>query len=265
MTTPRKLTVQELDQVSILLAAQRDVSKREFITADLAAYCEWYWLRRANHRLGILTHTPEYENLHSELQSQRESWSRTSSPAMGFVRVRREHDDSEHLVWVQFRTELERALIGGGFTKQRAKQIVGALGELEDNIHLHSQDPRTGLLTYKVSGGELECVILDRGIGVLASLRQSNDFASLSDHGTALQTALAPGNSRFGAESGHGWGFRDLFVGLVNSNAQLRFRSGDHLLSIEGDPDQSLTTARVQQRASGQGFLVALRAVAKPG
>jgi anti-sigma regulatory factor (Ser/Thr protein kinase) len=248
--------------LSVLIAARHDVSKHQFITADLAAYLEWYWLRSAGHQLGSLIRTPQFEDLHVQLKARRETWWSADATSMGFIRVRRKHTDWSYLAWVQFRFELQRTLITSGFSQQWAKQIVGALGELEDNIHTHSDAAHTGLIVYRVSGEELECIILDLGVGVLASLRSCDEFGTLKDHGTALQIVLANGNSRYGTASGRGWGFHELFVGLVNSTARLRFRSGDHLLSIEGEPPHSLAAAGIRQRAHGQGFMVALRATA---
>lgn len=255
-----ELTIQELDRLSVLVAANHDKSKHTFVTADLAAYLEWYWLRSAGHQLGSLIRTPPFEALHVQIKSRREFWCSVEGPVMGFVRVQRKHTDFNHLAWVRFRYQLQQALITSGFAQQWAKQIVGAIGELEDNIHTHSDAGHTGLLVFSVRANELECIVLDRGIGVLASLRSCPEFSSLQDHGSALKIALGDGNSRYGRTSGRGWGFHELFVGLVNSNAQLRFRSGDHLLSIEGDPTQSV--AVVRQRAHGKGFMVALRATA---
>lgn len=252
------LTNLELDRLSVLVAAGRDVSGRDFVTEDLAPYLEWYWLRSAGHQLGTLLRTTLFDHLHLNLKAKAEFW---CSPdlAIGFVRVRRSHTDVTNLAWTTFRLNLQRALITAGFRERWAKQIVGAIGELEDNIHTHSFAVQTGLLAYHVRDRSLECVVLDRGIGVLASLRQCEEFSFLNDHGSALKIALGDGNSRYGTTSGRGWGFHELFVGLVNSNAHLRFRSGDHLLSIEGDrPD--VAAAAIRQRAHGKGLLITLHA-----
>lgn len=261
MIAPTELTVQELDRLSVLVAARHDPEKRAFVTADLAAYLEWFWLRSAGHQLGSLVRTNSFEDLHRQLKSRRELWCSARAPAVGFVRIRRGHTDLNHTGWAQFRYELQRALTGSGFAKQWAKQLVGAIGELEDNIHFHSDAAHTGLIVYRVQDKELECIVLDRGIGVLASLRRCEDFNTLLDHGSALQIAVSNGNSRYGKSSGRGWGFNDLFVGLVNSKARLRFRSGDHLLSVEGD-QLDLAAAVLRQRAHGKGLLVAIRATA---
>jgi len=73
----------------------------------------------------------------------------------------------------------------------------------------------------------------------IKSLRTCPEHALLNDHGDALQLALTDGGSRYGSGTKHGHGFRPIFVGLSILNGFLRFRSGDHALTIEGrDPKQ---------------------------
>ena len=96
------------------------------------------------------------------------------------------------------------------------------------------------------------------GVGVLATLREAEEFSDFTDHGLAMHAALQENVSRHGRNSGHGNGFRDLFIGLAHLNADLRFRSGDHALLISG-PQPELKTARLAQKSLFQGFLVAVR------
>lgn len=251
------LTADSLDQLAARSFAGLPLDDQAFTTAELGPYLEWAWLRAAGNDLGTLTRTVPFDRLHSRMRAGHDRWMVRTSPARGFIRVRRHHTDTTEAAWTQFRFELQRAAINAGSPPIWARQVVGAVGELEDNIHWHSQDPASGLLAYWVADATLEIVVLDRGIGVLRSLRQAGEFAKLSDHGTALKTALQDGKSRYGNTSGRGWGFHDLFVGLANSNARLRFRSGDHLLTLERTID--LPAAELRQSAFGQGFLIAMR------
>lgn len=252
-----RLTLQELDNVSSLaFAGMASPGHRRFLAAELRAYMEWYWLRRSGHLLGSLTKTGRWVEFHRNLCSARSVWTTPEQPARGFVKVRRHHTDSQHLEWTMFRYELHRAAVAAGFDTMWAAQIVGALGELEDNIHWHSQAAESGVLAYWVTD-HLDCVLLDGGVGVLASLRRNEEYRQLSDHGTALRLATTNGISRHGSGSGRGWGYNDLFVGLANSNADIRFRSGDHLLSVKGR--SGLPTAQLHQRATGEGLLVSIR------
>jgi hypothetical protein len=105
-----------------------------------------------------------------------------------------------------------------------------------------------------------EFVVLDRGIGVLSSLRKAPEFSGLADHGTALQLAVSDGKSGYGSGTDHGKGFCDLTVGVGNSNALIRFRSGNYLLQLDGRGPGEIVT-RCVQRAGGNGFLVAVQVV----
>lgn len=256
-TPSEPLTAGRLDALGALSFAGRSTDGRTFTTAELGAYLEWAWLRAAGNELGTLSRTAPFDELHRRMCSGSDRWMIRSAPARGFIRVRRDHTDIENDAWTQFRFELQRAATDGGFSSSWARQIVGAVGELEDNIHCHSEDPTSGILAYWLADASLEIVVLDRGIGVLGSLRQAEEFTRLSDHGTALRIALQEGKSRYGSDSGRGWGFHELFVGLANSNARLRFRSGDHLLTMERTTD--LPEAELRQSAAGTGFLISVR------
>jgi hypothetical protein len=105
---------------------------------------------------------------------------------------------------------------------------------MTDNIYLHSDRSETGLAAFLARSGYFEFGVLDRGMGVLRSLQSCDQYARLQDHGDALEIALTDGCSRFGPNSKHGHGFRSLFIGLSNLNGALRFRTGDHALTIDG-------------------------------
>jgi hypothetical protein len=137
-------------------------------------------------------------------------------------------------------------------------QMAAAMRELENNIHEHSQSAATGLLAFRAARGVFEFVAADRGIGVLTSLQQCPLHRTIQDHGKALQAALTDGTSRFGAESGHGYGFRPIFTGLANLRGFLRFRSGDHALTIDGT-SPSLTRAQLAQKPAIDGFFASIR------
>ena len=218
---------------------------------------EWYWLRHSGHSLGSLLTTGPFEEFHGRLRSSAEHWMTSRFPARGFIRVHRDHADTENLMWVKFRYEMQIAAVAAGFGCTWAKQIVGAIGELEDNVHGHSRAPETGILAYWITESGLEFVVLDRGDGVLGSLRRCGEHSDLIDHGTALTLATQNGVSRYGTAVGRGWGFNDLFVGLANNKADIRFRSGDHLLGVDGR--HGLPGSQLQQRACGTGLLISVR------
>jgi hypothetical protein len=88
---------------------------------------------------------------------------------------------------------------------------------------------------FKASAGLFEFVVADWGVGVLRSLQSCPEFRALDSHARALELTLTDGVSRYGTSAGHGHGFRPLFTGLANLNGTLRFRSGDHALTVEGN------------------------------
>src|SRR5262249_1636164 len=134
---------------------------------------------------------------------------------------------------------------------------VAAAREFVCNIFEHSGSPSTGIAAYAANSNEFELVLADRGIGVLESLRTSPEFQGLRDSGEALQAAMTDGVSRYGANSGHGLGFRPLFRGLLNLSSSLRFRSGDHALTING-LGPTLAQARIRQKVQLQGFVISI-------
>ncbi len=137
-------------------------------------------------------------------------------------------------LWSLWKMRAEQAAMASGFPKPLAAGIVGAVGELQDNVFCHSRRPETGIAAYAATAGAFEVVVADAGIGVLASLRECPDYAPLRDAGAALKLAAEDGNSRFGRASGHGFGMGQMFRALANHDGELRFRSDDHALTVRG-------------------------------
>ena len=150
-----------------------------------------------------------------------------------------------------------------GLSAQVSGQLAGAMGELETNIHEHAMSPETGIVAYRAEAGAFEFVVADQGVGMLASLRRNADFAGLTDAGVALRAALTEGVSRYGKGSGRGFGFRPIFTGLMDLYAELRFRSGDHAVTMDG-VSPALATARISQKAPLAGFFASVRCHGRP-
>jgi len=159
--------------------------------------------------------------------------------------------------WSAFRKRLQDAAERAGWPKRLAQGFTGAVDELVSNVFEHSQRPRTGMVGYRWYSGEFEYVVADAGEGVLGSLKRHSDYAELTDAGSALHTALSPGESRFGRESQRGQGFRQLFLSLADIGARLRFRSSDARLEISGEA-ASLTNARIASSVRFDGLLVSV-------
>ena len=174
---------------------------------------------------------------------------------VGFAVTIRNPHASDQVQWTAFCRQAQQA---GELSlpKPVAQALVGAMREMEDNVHIHSDRSHDGIVGYRSTPEEFEFAVMDSGIGVLESLRKSPDFQDLTDSGTALKIALEDGQSRLRyQDSGRGYGFHGLFVGLANLNAELRFRSGDHALTINGT-SPSLITAQLSQKIQIPGFLV---------
>jgi hypothetical protein len=159
--------------------------------------------------------------------------------------------------WTSFQVRAHKAALAAGFPTQIVRRLLGAMGEIRDNVIVHSEAVATGLVMFRSRPGSFEFTIADNGIGTLASLRTNMQYAGLRDEGEALQCALTDGESRFGKAAGRGTGFSQLFKSLACLNASLRFRSGDHALSIEGK-SPTLVNALVAKKPRASGFLASV-------
>lgn len=189
----------------------------------------------------------------------KQQWLRADSRDFGFLRTEA-RPPAETTTWTAFGVAAQKAAVAAGFANKVAGQLVGAILEMQSNIYEHSEASQTGMLIFRSAPGVFEFVAADRGIGVLESLRSGAAHASLADNGTALQMTLTEGCSRFGDGIGRGMGFRPLFIGLANLRGSVRFRSGDHALTIDGD-HPTLVMARLAQKPSLRGFLASIRCI----
>jgi hypothetical protein len=160
--------------------------------------------------------------------------------------------------WKAFGVEAHKAALASGFPARIVWRLMGAMGEIRDNLIEHSEAAATGVVVFRSLPESFEFAVSDCGIGTLASLKTNSDYAHLRDEGEALQCALGDGESRFGRAAGRGTGFSQLFKSLASLNASLRFRSGDHALSIEG-VSPTLVEARVAVKPRAAGFMISVR------
>lgn len=160
--------------------------------------------------------------------------------------------------WKAFKIEAHKSALAAGFSTQVVGRLIGAMGEIQDNVNEHSQATATGLVFFNSLLGVFEFAVADAGIGALASLQTNSEYAHLRDEGEALECALSDGQSRFGISAGRGTGFSQLFKSLASLNASLRFRSGDHAISIDGK-SPTLVGAQVAKKPHITGFLACVR------
>ena len=132
-----------------------------------------------------------------------------------------------------FKIDAHKAALGARFGKA-APLLIAAMGELVGNVIDHSQAEESGVAIFSARTGRFEFVVADRGIGVLRSLQQCSNYRTLGDEGEALAAMVETGVSRHGPDRGHGNGFRPIFERLADMTGQLRFRSGDYALSLDG-------------------------------
>jgi hypothetical protein len=115
-----------------------------------------------------------------------------------------------------------------------------------------------------VLGGTSSGLHADSGVGVLHGQRSVPRYVQITDAGAAPKTALSDGQSRpIDQDPGRGFGFHDLFVSLANLNGELRFRSDDHALTIDGS-GPALPQARLAQEARLRGFVISIVCTLKP-
>ena len=183
------------------------------------------------------------------------SYFEAGSANVGFVVTSRDPHSNDQAQWTAFCRKAQDAA-EMSLPKPIAQGLVGAIREIEENIHIHSERAHDAIVGFRGTSREFEFALIDSGIGVLESLRRSPDYQNLTDSGTAIKTAVTDGQSRLRHhDPGRGYGFHGLFVGLANLNGKLRFRSGDHALTIDGT-SPSLVTYRLSQKVEIPGFLV---------
>lgn len=220
-------------------------------------------------RAGLLPLTavpsgPERQALNAALlpsRAGRGSYGVRDGGCFGFITTTRTTDTDgspeEQLLWNAFCQKAQRAA-ELALPKPIAQGLIGALREVEDNVHVHSEHAQDGVVGFRGSTSEFEFGVADSGIGVLQSLRKSPDYKHLTDSGEAIQIALSNGQSRLRyIDPNRGFGFRELFIGLANLNGELRFRSGDHAFVIDGASPNVMTGERRQQQEL-RGFVVSV-------
>lgn len=161
-------------------------------------------------------------------------------------------------MWDQWTVHAENIAKSKGLNAHVIASLMGAMGEIQDNVYEHSGAPQTGLVAYAVTPNSFEFVVADRGVGVLQTLRQNPRYADIPDAGAALEEVIKDGVSRFPSETGRGQGFNQLFRALVGQNAELRFRSGDHALTMRPTSDALHGETVLAQVAALHGFAVSV-------
>jgi anti-sigma regulatory factor (Ser/Thr protein kinase) len=120
--------------------------------------------------------------------------------------------EAERLAWDQWAKHVENAAVAAGLAKGLIGGLMGALGELQDNVFEHSGRPESGVVAYAAGNGAFEFVVADAGRGVLASLRENPEFAGLEESDAALRVAASDGASGHARSTGRGYGIGQCFT-----------------------------------------------------
>lgn len=235
MSATAHLDFDLLDKVAVEFLSGADC-RLSAIPERLGPMIELEWLRSRGINLPSLIDLPHNRRTRAflcALEAEDIVSVSTDNQVAGFIRTLWTHDEDDQRFY-RFCSLAQTAAERAGIARSYAQQLVGAIGELEDNIHLHSGLPSSGLLAFCAKDRAFEFAIADRGMGVLKSLQTGDTNMAISDHGAALDAAVRHGVSRYGPGTGHGNGFRPLFAGLYNLNSLLRFRSGDFALTMDG-------------------------------
>lgn len=160
--------------------------------------------------------------------------------------------------WTLWFSRADQAAQIAGFSNMTAAMIMGAFGELQDNVFRHSQAHDGALIAFAITDSGFELVVSDRGVGVLGSLRTHPDYTDLPDAGAALRLALTNGESRFGRDSGSGLGIGQIFRALAGQDGDLRFRSDDHVLEIRGHSPSLTGELDLRHKADLAGLTVSV-------
>jgi hypothetical protein len=143
-----------------------------------------------------------------------------------------ETDFTEDHEWEHFCHRFELAARGVGFSKDAAINLHTALFDMAENATIHSRTPVAPLVGYEVRDHMAMFTVADVGIGVLECLRSAPKYAYLSQDVEAIQLAMHNGvTSR---PDGGGFGFNSVFKALAEQWGQLRFRSGNGCITMDG-------------------------------
>lgn len=158
--------------------------------------------------------------------------------------------------WEQWLLHVENVAKDNGVAAPLIASFIGALQEMQDNVYEHSGHAHTGLIAYAVKDRFFEFVVSDRGLGVLETLRKNPSHAHLPNAGAAMVEAIKPGISRFPSEMGRGQGYVQLYRAMVSHGAELRFRSGDHALTLRPTVDPLNGEQLLSQKSTLTGLTV---------
>ena len=186
--------------------------------------------------LNTLSKSPITKHLLSICKSKFSTLPNTTSlksKEFEFIKTPETENEIDDVRWESFLNRVKSAGIKAGLEDSFSGALSATLGEMVENIILHSEKSFTGIAGYQWKNNEFEYVVADAGIGVMNSFIQNPDYKWIQDSSQALKTAIKNGETRFGKGERHGTGF-NLLLNIAKRNSYLRFRSGNHSLILNG-------------------------------
>lgn len=157
--------------------------------------------------------------------------------------------------WTGFVMRVSAAINSSEFDGRTKKAIMATFGEFRSNVFEHADVKGAALAAFHVNGSGFELTVADQGRGVLASIRENQNYKTESiDAGHALKLAVTDGVSRHD-NSQRGYGFTHLFKGLANRFNHIRLRSDDYALEVFRE-NESAPRERISQKAHIPGLFV---------
>lgn len=153
-----------------------------------------------------------------------------------------EENDILEPAWENFLQRFERSAKAAGFTSDAALNLQSALHEMATNTVIHSRAPIPAIVGYIVTGNCALFSVADVGRGIVASLTSNPKYAYLTQPVDAIHKALQTGVTCRVDDDG-GFGFSTIFKSVAEMWGQLRFRSGNGCISMDGtdlDVDKSV-------------------------
>lgn len=150
--------------------------------------------------------------------------------------------DTMEPAWENFLQRFERSAKAAGFTTDAALNLQSALHEMATNAVIHSRATIPALVGYAVTGNCALFSVADVGQGIVASLTSNPKYAHLTLPVDAIHKALQTGVTCRVDDDG-GFGFSTIFKAVAEAWGQLRFRSGNGCITMDGtdlDVDKSV-------------------------
>lgn len=191
-----------------------------------------------------------FEPLLLDARSARTQWQRTGT-LTGWI-VSDQFTNSTH--WTGFLMRVSAAINSRELDKRTKEAIIATFGEFQSNVLEHARAKGIALAAFHANRSEFELTVMDQGQGVLASIRENQNYETLTDAGRALKLAITDGVSRYD-DPQRGYGFNHLFEGLANRFNHIRLRSGDHALEVFRE-DGKTPHEYISQKAYIPGFFI---------